>query len=222
MKIKQSTVVALIFGAINFSAHAATVTQTFNFPFTFSDVITNANDQRVFFPNSGNYEASVISFNTTLGTLESVDLNWTWGVSFSGVTGPIATGGNVTLNMGGSLLVSGSGYGSGNTSGNGSAGPNTPFTAVAPQTSVLQNYSAAGAGVTYNPTIWANFTGNSPYIAKLRMGTASQNYSGLASGTFTSNADLVVTYNYTAAVPEPSSLGLLALGAAGLVARRKR
>lgn len=224
MKLKLSAVLALIFGAVNFSAHAATTasaSQTFHFPFTFSAVTTSSSQQYVYFPNSGNDEATVLPFDTTLGTLDSVDVNWIWGVSFSGVTG--ASGGNVGVSMGGNAYLGTTGYGGTGTGGGNGAAPNTPFSAEAPQVFVRTNFTAAGAGVTYNPAIWATVSGNSSYTAKLAHGDTSQTYTGLASGTFTANADLVVTYNYTAAaIPEPSACALLGLGALGLVARRRR
>ena len=222
MKLKLSAVAALIFGAVNFSAHAATtasVTQTFHFPFTFSDVTPSSSLQSIYFPNSGNDVATVLSFDTNLGTLDSVDVNWDWGVSFSGVTG--ASGGNVGLNMGGNTYLGTTGYGGTGTGGGSGAAPNTPFSAEAPQVFVRTNFTAAGAGVTYNPAIWAMISGNSSYTAKLAHGDSAQTYTGLASGTFTANADLVVTYNYTA-VPEPSACALLGLGVLGLAARRRR
>ncbi|NQX01613.1 hypothetical protein HQ447_13220, partial [bacterium] len=199
MKHKLSAVVALIFGAANFSAHAATtasVSQTFNFPFMFSGVTTSSSKQYVLSPNSGNNEAAVIPFNTTLGTLNSVDVNWDFGVSFSGVTG--ASVGNVELSMGGTTYLGGVPYDGGGTGGSNGAAPNTPFSVVATQASSHKNFTAAGAGVTYNPAIWAALSGNSSYAAKLAVGGSSLNYTGLASGTFTTNADLVVTYTYTA------------------------
>lgn len=218
MKLKLSAVAALIFGAVNFSAHAATtasVTQTFHFPFTFSDVTPSSSLQSIYFPNSGNDVATVLSFDTNLGTLDSVDVNWDWGVSFSGVTG--ASGGSVGVNMAGNAYLGTTSYGGTGTGGGGGAAPNTSFSAVAPQVFVHKNFTAAGA----NPTIWAALSGNSSYTAKLAHGDSAQTYTGLASGTFTANADLVVTYNYTA-VPEPSACALLGLGVLGLAARRRR
>ena len=227
MKLKLSTVFALIFGAANFSAHAATTTasvsQTFNFPFTFSDVITSSNQQSVNFPNSGNNEATVLPFDITLGTLNSVDVNWSWGASFSGVSSGGSGGGSVGFNISGGTYLGELQYGGSGTGGGNIVAPNTPFSSVAAQTSVDYNFTAAKAGVSYNPAIWALVSDNSSYTAKLAFGGSSLTYQNLASGTFTTNADLVVAYNYTAAaVPEPSAFALLGLGALGLVARRRR
>jgi hypothetical protein len=125
--------------------------------------------------------------------------------------------------MTGSVYLLGSGYGgSGTGAGNGAA-PNTSLSATASPAFASKNFTAAGAGVSYNPAIWAAFSGNSSYTAKLALGGSSLTYANLASGTFTSNADLVVTYNYTAAaVPEPSAFALLGVGALYLGARRRR
>lgn len=225
MKLSLFTFAAPIFVACNFSAHAATtasVSQMFNFPFTFSDVTTSTNPQKVYFPNSGNYQATVIPFNTNLGTLNSVDVNWNWGVNFSGETGG-GSGGSVGLEMQGNTYLAGSGYGGNGTGGGGGASPNAPFSAVAAQVSVNKNFTAAGAGISYDPAIWAALSGNSSYAAKLALGNSAQTYTNIKKGNFTSNADLVVTYNYTAvAVPEPSAGVLLGLGVLGLAARRRR
>jgi hypothetical protein len=224
MKFKLSAVAALIFGAVNFSTSAATtasVSQTFNFLYSFSGVTTSSSSQSVSFPHLESYVPTVLPFDTTLGTLDSVNVNWDWGVSFSGVTG--GSGGSVSMNIPGTTIVGGF-YSSGFNvaSGGDAAAPNTLFSAVAPQVFVHESFTAAGAGVTYNPAIWTAISGNSSYAAKLAYG-ASQTYTGLASGTFTANADLVVTYNYTAAaIPEPSSTcALLGLCALGLVTRRR-
>ncbi len=221
MKIQLSIVITSLLGAFSFATQAASVPQTFNFPFTFSDVTTSSSSQSIYLPNSGNNEATVLPFDTTLGTLDSVDVNWTWGVSFSGVTG--ANAGGVSLSMSGSVSLLGSVYSGSGTGGGNSAAPNTSFSTVVSPASVNKNFTAAGAGVTYDPAIWAAFSGNSSYTAKLALGNSSLSYVNLASGTFTSNADLVVTYNYTAAaVPEPSAFALLGVGALYLAARRRR
>jgi hypothetical protein len=99
MKFKLSAVAALIFGAVNFSANAATtasVSQTFNFLYSFSGVTTSSSSQSVSFPHPESYVPTVLPFDTTLGTLDSVNVNWDWGVSFSGVTG--GSGGSVYIN----------------------------------------------------------------------------------------------------------------------------
>jgi hypothetical protein len=221
MKIKLSIVVTSLFGAFSFAAQAASVPQTFNFPFTFSDVITNSSTEFVSLPNSGDNEAAVLPFDTTLGTLDSVDVNWTWGVSFSGLSG--ANSGNVGLYMPGTVSLLGFGYGGNGAGGGNGVAPNTSFSAATSSASVNKNFSAADAGFSYNSAIWAAFSGNSSYTAKLALGGYSLSYANLASGTFTSNADLVVTYNYTAAaVPEPSAFALLGVGALYLGARRRR
>ncbi len=222
MKLKLSTVGALISGALSFSAHAqntASYSQTFQFPFTFSGVTNSESAQFINFPNSGNYEAMVLPFDIGLGTLDSVDVHWYWGVSFSGVTS--ASGGGVGMSMAGLLSLANAQYnGSGTSNGAGHL-PNTPFSLATNPVTLQNSFTRAGAGLSYDPVIWAALDGNSSYSAKLALGTSSLSYQGLASGTFTSFADLTVTYNYTA-VPEPSACALLSLGALSLAVRRRR
>lgn len=222
MKLTISTVGALIFGALNFSAHAtntALYSQTFQFPFTYSGVTTSASTQYVYFPNSGNYEAMVLPFDIGLGTLDSVDVDWYWGASFSGITS-LEFGGGASISMGGNISLANVQY-NGRGTGNGTGGPpNTPFSVAVSPVTLHNNFAAAGAGVSYDPAIWAAFNGNSSYPAKLALTSSFLSYNGLASGTFTSNADLVVNYNYT--IPEPSACALLGLGALSLAVRRRR
>jgi hypothetical protein len=224
-KLKLSTGVALILGAFTFPAHAVTVSvpQTFNFPFTFSAVTPSASVQNVFLPDPGTFVATVLPFNTNLGTLDSVNVKWTFGGSWSAVSGE--SGGSATINLSGTAYVNATAYNSNGSGGSNSAAANTSFSVVQSPTYIDNTFIGANAGVTYNAVLWSALSGNSSYLVKLDKGATNRiaYYANLASGTLTTNTDLVVTYNYTAAaVPEPGAFLPAAALVMGAFLRRRR
>ena len=91
---------------------------------------------------------------------------------------------------------------------------------------MTNTYTPANAGITYNPATLAAVTGGSTFNLTFKNSsgnTAYATYSNVVSATSTFTAGLTVTYNYTAAVPEPSFAVVgLALAAATVVVRRRR
>jgi hypothetical protein len=114
--------------------------------------------------------------------------------------------------------------GGGGGASNGAAA-NTPFSAVQSPSDIDNTFIGAKAGVDYNAAIWSALSGNSSYLVKLDKGATNRiaYYANLASGTLTTNTDLVVTYNYTAAaVPEPGAFLPAAALVMGAFLRRRR
>jgi hypothetical protein len=203
------------------SAHAvSTVTQEFDFPEGLSSVTSTVPDTTEYFHYEPSYEATVTPFNTNLGVLESVTLQWTFEALFSGVSGGT---GSVGVGFSGNSHVGVTSY-DGNGTGGGNGATSDSFSMAATPMSSSRTFTAAQAGVTYDPAIWAVLAGSSPYSAKWTTNPSNFNYRNVESGTFSSNLGLEVSYNYTPSpVPEPASaLGTLGLLAGGTFFRRRK
>jgi PEP-CTERM motif len=163
----------------------------------------------------------VTPFNTNLGVLESVTLQWTFDALFAVVT---SGAGNAGLNFGGKTRVGGIIYGGNGTGGGNGTTSSESLTMVPTPMSSSSTFTAAQAGPSYNPAIWAILTGSSAYSAKWTDGGSYFSYQNIASGSFASDLGLVVSYNHTPSpVPEPASaLGTLGLLAGGTFFRRRK
>ena len=166
--------------------------------------------------------STVNPFNSALGTLDSVTIDWIYGGILNAMTG--SSGGSGSVSVSGQLYVNAAAYRGVGSGGSNSAGANAPMTATQADRTASNTFTAASTGV--NPAIWTSFTGVSPYVVKFASSGNSGSYSGLVSGTLTTHRDVTVTYNYTPAVPEPSTcvmaLAGLACGGYSMFRRRKR
>ena len=208
------------------SAHAvSTITQTFDFGGQFTEVNTTPGSfHRYDYPAF--FSASVTPFNTTLGTLESVTVLWTYSSSFQGLTGSAPAGGEASVSIGGTFYIGNSGYDGNGTGGSNGAASDTSFTFTTETIADQTEFTAAKAGVSQDPAIWAAVTGNSSYAAKWALSGTNNGlqYINLASGTLDTDLTLDVTYHYTPSpVPEPASvLGSIALLSGGMFFRRRK
>lgn len=203
---------------------ASTVTQTFEFP----EEVTSwqfGSDQSHYFYFPESYQTNVAPFDTTLGVLETVTLTWTFAASFSGFASNDPSGGGVGLSFGGNVYIGGNGYSGGGSGGGHGAGPDGTLSMTSSPMSIDKEFTAAGAGVTYNPAIWPVLNGSSPWPAEFDNNVGSYfMYNDVASGTFTSTLGLEVTYHYTPSpVPEPAGVfGTIGLLSGGLLFRRRK
>lgn len=165
---------------------------------------------------------TVNPFNSALGTLDSFTFAWVLSMTGDGVgAGP---SGFLSISYGGTAYVNADSYGGGG-NGDSRAGDGV-FSQMSKSTSLTHTYLPANAGVTYNPAFLTVVTGGSTFGMTFKSGsgsTASASYSSVVSATSTYTTGLTVTYNYTAAVPEPSFAVVgLALAAGTVVVRRRR
>jgi hypothetical protein len=172
------------------------------------------------------------SYNTGSGTLNSVTIEWAHVLSFSGTTG--SSGGSFSGGGGSNASVNSlgySGYGGGNGTG---AAPNSPIstsaTWCASTPSCAPTFTAANAGVTYDPRLWPILSGISIYtVASTPATGAEATWSDIVSGSISMNSTVTVTYDYfgeplPASVPLAPTAALLGLGlgAIGLNRRGRR
>jgi hypothetical protein len=206
------------------SAHAvSTITQTFSFTEKVTSWENSPNETHYFyFPAS--YQTNVNPFNTTLGVLESVTLRWTFAASFEGFASSDPSGGSVSLSVNGNFLIDGNSYGGNGASGGHGNNADGPISMTSSPTWTEKEFTAAQAGVSYNPANWASLSGSQPWSAEFVFSSGQLSYNDVASGTFTSDLGLEVTYSYTPSpVPEPAgALGTLGLLAGGTFFRRRK
>ena len=202
------------------SAQAATVVQTEHWGTT--EQIT-AGDGSFAYPTAS-VTKTLDPFNTALGTLDSVTINWSFGVAISGIAGEGASvnigmspnGWVNSTNFGG---VGNAGYYASLSQGAFSGATTTPFY-------FEQYFTAANAGVTCNPAFWPIVSGASSFQAKLGpfegalQNGGYANYYRLTSGTVTTSIDLVATYTYSA-IPTPGAAALIGLAGAFMSRRRR-
>jgi hypothetical protein len=203
-------------------ATAATVTQTFNFPYTYSELTPSSSQQLASFPTQ--FSTSVIPFDPSRGTLESVVITWVFGAAFSGVAGTEGIAGSVNLSMSAATrLDEFPSYNGGGTGGGDGDFSGLALSVNTPEKTVSRTFTQAGDGTAYPTGMWAVLSADAAYDAILAFGSGTYfNYTNVSSGAFTFNADLTVDYNYIAAVPEPATLlSMSGLLGGGLLLRRR-
>jgi hypothetical protein len=204
MKMRFKAVCALLLGLNSLPAATYTAgTTSFTTSFTAFDPALSS--QYVYFNNS-TVSLNVNPFNSSLGTLVKVEINWDFGGSFTGTTG--SSGGSASLGFGGSFYVNSIGYGGSGNGNSSGAFANLPFsfTMTDPSSS---NYSfvPANAGVTYDPALLTIFTGGNQYSVSFDAGNSGYGlWSGIASGTMSTYRNVTVIYTYDA-VPDFSKWG---------------
>ena len=215
-KVLWFSAICLVFCANN--SDAGVVTQTFNY----TDTKVATGSGTMILSNLNGVSFSVNPFNSSLGTLDSFTTVWNLNITGSGVGADSSA--SLTVQYGGTVYVNSSSYnGTGNGDSTGGAGP---FTTLSKSSTMTNTYTVANAGITYDPAILTALTGGSQFSASYSNGTSNTAYAtyvNATSATATFTAGLTVTYNYTAAVPEPSFAVVgLALAAGTVVVRRRR
>ena len=198
------------------SAQAATVVQTEHWGTT--EQIT-AGDGSFAYPTAS-VTKTLDPFNTALGTLDSVTINWSFGVAISGIAGE---GASVNIGMSPNGWVNSTNFGGVGNAGYYASLSQGAFSGATTTTFYLEQYfTAANAGVTCNPAFWPIVSGASSFQAKLSFegNGAYANYSSLTSGTVTTSIDLVATYTYSA-IPTPGAAALIGLAGAFMSRRRR-
>jgi hypothetical protein len=210
------------------------IIQTQTFSDSFSGFTSNGG-----LGSSGTYQAPTYrsatingfgSYSTGSGSLNSVTIRWNNTSSFSGTTG--SSGGNASVSGGGSVYVNSilyNGMGSGNSSGN---APGLIFSFTADwngSTPADYVFTFADANVTYDPAIWATFIGSNTFTVSEALSAALYNinlaYSGIVSGQFNANSEVIVTYSYfgeQVPVSLPATAALLGFGLVGIGAARRK
>lgn len=209
---------------------AVTLVQTFNDTNSFTSFVESANT------TTETVRASPLNFivqpfQSSLGTLNSVTIEWSSAGSGSAIVGTSLGGGNISFYAGGSVYVGADSY-----NGYGCGGGNGAASGVSINASIItspcgnsQLFTLAGAGTSYGPaSIWTTLASLNPYTISLAgsnpVGYIS--YLNIASGSATMVNSAVVTYDYTpspaAAAAAPAPLPLMGAAAAWRWSRRLR
>ncbi|MEI6052701.1 MAG: hypothetical protein WCQ44_08380 [Opitutaceae bacterium] len=201
------------------SAQAATVVQTEHWGTT--EQITAGNGSFAY--PSASITKTLDPFNTALGTLDSVTINWSFGVAISGIA---VEGASVNMGMGPSGWIDSISFGTvGNTSVALTPSPGVFSAATTTNYFSPMYFTAANAGFTCNPAFWPIVSGASTFQARLQDGFNGTpggyaTYYSLTSGTITTSIDLVATYTYSA-IPTPGAAALIGLAGAFMSRRRR-
>ena len=210
-------------------AAAITSIQTFNYSFSYSSFVESASQAEV--PGATSLSYTVQPFNASLGTLNSVTIAWTSSGSATGTAGSSLSGSSLNLRAGGSLLVGSDGYDGYGCGGGGGAQSGNSFAAAITTSPCGRTriFTLAGAGSSYNPSIWTTLNSGSPYSIVFDKNAndpavVSFTYTNMSAGAATFGTDVTVTYDYTPSTVSdvPAPLPLLGAAAAWGWSRRLR
>lgn len=173
---------------------------------------------------------SVEPFDASLGTLNTATIEWNTGAIGTVVVATGTDGGSLGFDFGGGVNLNAFAYGGyGGGGGNGAGSGQTIGVNLAPQ-GTTNTFSAANAGVTFDPGIWAAILGSTPYTLSYTGsypgGTPYRITStNIASGNASMTTTATVRYDYSPSnpiAPVPGPLPLVGIGAAWGWSRRLR
>lgn len=204
-------------------ASAASLNQTKTGTFAFTAF--NATSQTISVIGNGGVTETFNPFNSTLGTLQSVDVSWLVDASVDLNVGA-TYGGSVLFGPGGTFSIGligydGTGFGISNGGGPGSVISQSGH-GSSNHNFIIPNKSY------YDPSISNAFTGSNSFNLNWGTGARTLSVNNIAKGTFNFSHTASVTYNYLAAsvpaVPEPETYAMMlaGLGVMGFMARRRK
>ncbi len=196
------------------SVHADTIVQNFVVP---AADLLGPTDQNLLNQPITVFSFNVNQFDPALGTLDSADVSFNASLLITGTAGP--TGGSISGGASTSVYFDGTSFtGAGSGTGSG-GGPGSPVSAP---------FSLSGSSGLVSG-ILPSAIGTGTVVLEMSSLTGG-NLDGSTLGTDTAllsvtGGNVAVTYNYTAAIPEPASALLLLSAIApliGLPNRRRR
>jgi hypothetical protein len=197
------------------AAQAQTVLQ--DFEDTYSLYIPPFGNSTAYGPPS---TFTVQPFDAALGSLLSTTIMWE--TSGAGVATASSNGGALTLTNSGGTLVNSSTYGGYGLGVGGGAGPNQLFSVTLPANGLTTTFLPPNVSSSYDPVIWAAFTGLNPFSISYQNPSIPGPYA-VTYTTVAFNAEITTTasvaYDYA---PVPGPLAVLGAPAAWSWNRRLR
>lgn len=203
----------LVLLALVGTVQASVITSTANF----NDTKSSSGSGQITFTE---LTANFAPFNASLGTLQSFIFDWEVTLSTSSITS--SAGGGFSQSIGGNTYINTFSYHGGGGGGSNGGGPNTTLPATPSPVSIQDTYLVANA----NPTILSIVTGGSNFDLAYKPTSgpnlAIVNFTNMAAISSSLTGSVSVSYDYTPAVPEPSTYLLLtiSLGVVGYVRKK--